>query len=1124
MVPLHRHPWANSLGLGGRLVYTNSAPVERFPVRLGRFPNVRVTRSAVLAIFKPPGYAFLKLAAVLFSLAPLAASGAQSADAVDLTAESVKPRNQLRQVFESPRDQLRLAVRMPDGTSLTLDLQSYKPFAPTSRVFLDGQKLDPSASGTQAHYYRGNVEGEAGTYAFIGIDTEGTAELHIDRFGAEYRGSMVGQELRLVRAQRASNSVDIDWPATDVVKPPLLEPPSGPSAAQLASQPTGNRSARAESIGVSAGWYGPFSLTVPAGQAYVGAVSRGPGIANSYLVTAGESPTEQSYCEDSKCFIENPAAGDYDIYVYKFDSSSAGWVPDLPSEVNFGYGAELAEGELYSATLAIELDSALYSQMGESVEAVTTYLAQLVSYVSVTYEEELNTRLLVGDRVLWSQAQDPYTANPGSTGARLDEVRPYWRDNFDEIERALAVHLTTSEIGGGIATLDMLCDDAYGYSVSGVDATSPSDAGQINWDAEVLAHELGHNFSSPHTHCYNGLGGNSNPVDGCYNGEASDGCWAGSESLPGVGSLAGGNVGAQNGTIMSYCHLLDGGLNNIARTFGSNTSFGIEAGRVSAQLSRRTAQIAAASSECLAVVDEEETVSAPGKPSISGITSGDGTLSVAFDAGAGDAPDAYTVTCVDQGVARRSDSPFSAASEGLVTTHDAPVEIQGNAYSSLQEFHNSQAFREGGHRCGTEQMLERRRGMDPSLAAISSADCTSSNTSIEDEYTPLASGAYVIPVYWHVISTSAGVGNVSEQNILDQMEVLNEDFAAVFDTTIEFELVDITRTVNDDWFSDSLNDETAYKDALKQDPSQYLNIYTNDASGYLGYAYFPSDMAGSLYDGVVMNHAVVGGRDLQGAAPYDQGRTLVHEIGHYLGLYHTFQGDGGQCANSFTSGDYIVDTNPHDTEDYGTSASFVCGGNTPIENFMNYSDDIAMDRFTEQQSNRMVCGLQNYRSDAYAIRTTTFIETGASSPITLSGLSNGNTYSCSVVASNSAGSSAASDAVTAIPGTSVPAAPDVIRTDYGDGEIYLFVTVSDDGGSSVTGYTASCTDGSTTYTGTSADSPITVSGLNNDMAYTCTVTATNANGTSAASSATASITPEEGATGLPIWLLYQATQ
>ena len=182
--------------------------------------------------------------------------------------------------------------------------------------------------------------------------------------------------------------------------------------------------------------------------------------------------------------------------------------------------------------------------------------------------------------------------------------------------------------------------------------------------------------------------------------------------------------------------------------------------------------------------------------------------------------------------------------------------------------------------------------------------------------------------------------------------------------------------------------------------------------------------------------------------------------------------------------------------------------------------------FTAEQTNRMICSQTSYRPDGYTFETPgTFTASGASSPLTVSGLTNGNSYSCSVVASNSAGSSAASAAVSAIPAApTAPGVPAITRTDYGDGEIYLYVTVSDDGGSAVTGYTASCTDGSATFTGTSTNSPITISGLTNETAYTCTVTAANAIGTSADSSATATITPEEGATGLPIWLLYQATQ
>ena len=81
-----------------------------------------------------------------------------------------------------------------------------------------------------------------------------------------------------------------------------------------------------------------------------------------------------------------------------------------------------------------------------------------------------------------------------------------------------------------------------------------------------------------------------------------------------------------------------------------------------------------------------------------------------------------------------------------------------------------------------------------------------------------------------------------------------------------------------------------------------------------------------------------------------------------------------------------------------------------------------------------------------------------------------------------------------------------------------------DGGTDITGHEATCTDGTNTFTGASTSSPIIVSGLTNDVAYTCTVTAANSVGTSSASAATAPITPEATATGLPIWLLYQATQ
>ena len=88
-----------------------------------------------------------------------------------------------------------------------------------------------------------------------------------------------------------------------------------------------------------------------------------------------------------------------------------------------------------------------------------------------------------------------------------------------------------------------------------------------------------------------------------------------------------------------------------------------------------------------------------------------------------------------------------------------------------------------------------------------------------------------------------------------------------------------------------------------------------------------------------------------------------------------------------------------------------------------------------------------------------------------------------------------------------PFAPQITGIDYGDGEIYISVSAADDGGSPITGYGATCTDGVTEYTGISSTSPITVSGLTNGASYTCSVTATNAVGTSAASVSSAPVMP-----------------
>ncbi len=120
--------------------------------------------------------------------------------------------------------------------------------------------------------------------------------------------------------------------------------------------------------------------------------------------------------------------------------------------------------------------------------------------------------------------------------------------------------------------------------------------------------------------------------------------------------------------------------------------------------------------------------------------------------------------------------------------------------------------------------------------------------------------------------------------------------------------------------------------------------------------------------------------------------------------------------------------------------------------------------------------------------------TGSGSPITVTGLTNGKTYTCTVTAANANGNGSASPvSASAIPKTvpSAPAKPGVAAT---DSQISVTFTGPADGGSPITGYTANCTssNGGTAGNNTGASSPITVGSLDNGKTYTCTVTATNA--------------------------------
>ncbi|MBU0943457.1 MAG: zinc metalloprotease [Proteobacteria bacterium] len=298
---------------------------------------------------------------------------------------------------------------------------------------------------------------------------------------------------------------------------------------------------------------------------------------------------------------------------------------------------------------------------------------------------------------------------------------------------------------------------------------------------------------------------------------------------------------------------------------------------------------------------------------------------------------------------------------------DGSIAIQGLRFNDMESYLGSDFFRQQGMRCGTKPPLA--SGAE-SVMARSVVDCTATMTSIQEEYWPSAV-IYVMPVWFHVIYRSDGTGYVTDERIKAQIQVLNEDYGAMlgsmggdgYDTRIQFELVGITRTENDTWFDS--DDQEAYKPVLNKDPASYINVYSTSASGYLGYAYFPQDSAGQWWDGIVLLHAVVGGR-YNGFSLYNQGRTLVHEMGHYLGLYHTFEGYAA-CINSYTGGDLIVDTPAEEEDHYGCSQTYTCGSPDPIHNYMDYTDDICMYQFSAEQANRAVCSLLNYRPATYEV-------------------------------------------------------------------------------------------------------------------------------------------------------------
>jgi len=220
---------------------------------------------------------------------------------------------------------------------------------------------------------------------------------------------------------------------------------------------------------------------------------------------------------------------------------------------------------------------------------------------------------------------------------------------------------------------------------------------------------------------------------------------------------------------------------------------------------------------------------------------------------------------------------------------------------------------------------------------------------------PSGSGG-TIDVYFHVIRSSDGSGAVSMAQIDAQVDVLNDAFA---DAGFTFRLVQAQEVVDNDWFTMGYGSaaEAEAKAELRQGGKTALNIYTaNPGGGLLGWATFPWSYASRPDDdGVVLLYTSVPGG---GETFYDEGDTGTHEVGHWLGLYHTFQGG---CSKN---GDYVSDTPAERSPAYGCPfGRDTCRGSgvDPIENFMDYTYDACMTTFTFGQGDRMTQYFSAYR-------------------------------------------------------------------------------------------------------------------------------------------------------------------
>ncbi len=223
-----------------------------------------------------------------------------------------------------------------------------------------------------------------------------------------------------------------------------------------------------------------------------------------------------------------------------------------------------------------------------------------------------------------------------------------------------------------------------------------------------------------------------------------------------------------------------------------------------------------------------------------------------------------------------------------------------------------------------------------------------------------AAGPVTIPVAFHVITKGMGVdeGNVPQGWIEAQVDTLNATFASA---GYRFVLAVVERVRSEEWYDGLLinsDEEEAMMTALALDPARYLNVYTARlGSDYLGWATVPNTRseADPLTGVVLLDQSLPGGR----ATPYHLGHTGTHEVGHWMGLYHTFQ--GGCSAPNDGVGDTPQERSGASDCPQNRDSCPDDPGLDPVHNYMDYSSDACMTGFTAGQNERIQALVSQFR-------------------------------------------------------------------------------------------------------------------------------------------------------------------